>query len=142
MLKRFFNLVLVLVLGVSLTACEGNPGPGTAVIERAIALTVEASQQGLAQQLRLVVPTAQGLEVSQVRVEDSAVEQIEGGAAYHLRGRYRLGYRQSDRKVSQDDLPFEVRLKPQRVGKEVRWQLATASGDISRPWKLRPVPKS
>jgi hypothetical protein len=142
MLKRFFNLVLVLVLGISLTACGGGQGPSTGVIERAIALTVEASQQGLAQQLRLVVPTAKVLEVSQVRVDETASEQIEGGAAYRLKGRYRLGYPQSDRKVTQADLPFEVRLKPQKVGKEVRWQLATASGNISRPWKLRPVPKS
>jgi hypothetical protein len=140
MLKRFFNLVLVLVLGGLLTACGGDQGPSAGVIERAIALSVEASQQGLAQQLRLVVPKV--LDVSQVRVEDSAVEQIEGGAAYRLRGRYRLGYPQSDRKVTQDDLPFEVRLKPQKVGKEVRWQLATESGNVDRPWKLKPVPKS
>ncbi|NJM44855.1 MAG: hypothetical protein HC860_00770 [Alkalinema sp. RU_4_3] len=116
MLKRFFNLVLVLVLGVFLTACGGSQGPSTAVIERAIALTVETSQQSLAQQLRLEAPRAKDLGVSQVRVEETAVEPIEGGSAYHLKGRYKLTYPQSDRQVTQEDLPFELRLKPQRFG--------------------------
>jgi hypothetical protein len=142
MLKRFFNLVLVLVLGISLTACGGGQGPSTGVIERAIALTVEAPQQSLAQQLRLEAPSAKELGVSRVRVEETAMEPIEGGPAYHLKGRYKLTYPQSDRKVTQEDLLFEVRLKPQKVGKEVRWQLATESGNVDRSWKLRPVPKS
>jgi hypothetical protein len=141
MLRRCLNLVLVLVLGISLTACGGNPGPSTAVIERAIALTVEMSQQGLAQQLRLEAPRAKDLGVSQVRLEEQATEAIEGGPVYHLKGRYKLTYPQSDRRVTQADLPFELYLKPQRLGKEVRWQLATEAGNGDRPWKLRPVPR-
>jgi hypothetical protein len=142
MLKRFFNLVLVLVLGVSLTACGGGQGPSTAVIERAIALTVEASQQPLAQQLRLTAPTAKVLGVDSVRLDRSEPEQIEGGRAYHLTGHYKLSYPQSDRKVTQENLPFELHLKPQKLGKDLRWQLATATGDSDRPWQLKPVPKS
>ncbi len=142
MLKRFFNLALVLLLGVCLTACGASQGPSTSVIERAIALTVEASGQSLAQQLRLEAPSAKALDVSRVRVEETAMEPIEGGPAYHLKGRYKLTYPQSDRQVTQEDLPFELYLKPQRLGKEVRWQLANASGDGDRTWKLKPVPKS
>lgn len=141
MLKRLFNLVLVMVLAVVVTACGGGSGPSQAVIGRAIAMTVETSQQGLAQQLRLARPEAKALGISRVQVERSEAEQIDGDRAYHLQGRYALSYPQSDRQVTQENLPFDLYLKPQQLGKEVRWQLAMETGNSDRPWKLKPVPR-
>ncbi len=122
MLKKFFNFGLVLLLGLSLVACGGSQLPSSGTIERAIALKVEQSQKALSQQLQIAVP--KDIKVSHLHLYRTAAEMIDQKPGYHVTGHYDLSFKQSDRRVSQENLEFDIHLKSDLVGKVLRWQLA------------------
>jgi hypothetical protein len=136
MLKKLFNFGLVLFLGLFLVACGDSRLPSVGTIERAIVLGVTQSQQALSHQLQIGMP--KDIKVSKVDLHDPVTEVINNAPGYHLQGHYDLSFKQSDRRVSQKDLEFDIHLASEMVGKALRWQLAE---NIDGGWKVRALPQ-
>ncbi len=113
------RLIFTAIVLVLLTAC-GNIGlePSSRLVQRAIALQVEQTQQQLSQQLGLNVL---GFEINRVAVTKQEPLMIQSLAAYHVRGTYNVTFKLPKRRVIQQN-PFDIYLQRQKEGKT--WRLA------------------
>lgn len=124
------RLIFTAILLVLLTAC-GNVGlePSSRLVQRAIALQVEQTQQQLSQQLGLNVL---GFEINQVAVTKQEPLMIQNLAAYHVQGTYNVTLK-LPRRVTQQN-PFDIYLQRQKEGKTWRLALPRMGNDPKLIW--------
>lgn len=129
---RFLRQACVcLLLGLLLVAC----GPATPplsltptqdIIQRAIALQIERSQQQLSEQLAATDP---GLKISHIKVQTIDPIYLGQLPTYHLQGRYDLELMLPNQDVTQEANEFDLYLQRQREGKTWRWLKPERSGE-------------
>ncbi|BAY30780.1 hypothetical protein NIES2107_26280 [Nostoc carneum NIES-2107] len=112
------RLVLTALL-VLLTAC-GTIGllPTNQLVQKAIALQLEQTQQQLTQKLDLDL---KGFDIEKLAISEQKPLTIENLPAFRVRGTYDLIIKLPKRRLTQLQQPFEVYLQIQREGKT--WRL-------------------
>ncbi|MBD2213865.1 hypothetical protein H6G64_05850 [Calothrix sp. FACHB-156] len=112
------RLVLTALL-VLLTAC-GTIGllPTNQLVQKAIALQLEQTQQQLSQKLDLDL---QGFDIEKLAISEQKPLTIENLPAFRVRGTYDLIIKLPKRRLTQLQQPFEIYLQIQREGKT--WRL-------------------
>ncbi|AFY31065.1 hypothetical protein Cal7507_0575 [Calothrix sp. PCC 7507] len=113
------RLVLTAILLVLLTAC-GTIGllPTSQLVQKAIALQLEQTQQQLNQKLDL---DFQGLEIKRLSISQEQPLTVENLPAFRVRGTYDLIIKLPERQLTQLQQQFEIYLQIQREGKS--WRL-------------------
>jgi hypothetical protein len=113
------RLILTTILLVLVTAC-GSIGllPTSDLVQKAIALGLEQTQQKLSQQLDL---DFQGFEIKRLSITQEQPLTIENLPAFHVRGTYDLIVKLPKRRLTQPKKPFDVYLQIQQEGKT--WRL-------------------
>lgn len=128
------RLVLTAILLGLLTAC-GTAGlePNSQLVQRAIALQLEQTQQQLSQQLGL---DFKGFEINRVAITQQEPLVIQDLPAYHVRGSYDLTLKLPRRRVTQQQNPFDVYIQRQKEGKTWRLALPQSTGKDTAPaWR-------
>ncbi|WP_414551646.1 hypothetical protein [Anabaena sp. CCY 0017] len=128
---RLFVTVILLAL---LTAC-GSIGllPTTQLVQKAIALQVEQTQQQLNQKLDL---DFQGFEIKRLKIQQEQPLTIQSLPAFRVRGTYDLILNLPKRQLKQLQQPFEVYLQIQQEGKSWRLLLpAKDNPDSPKSWR-------
>ncbi|ARV58956.1 hypothetical protein BZZ01_10190 [Nostocales cyanobacterium HT-58-2] len=124
------RLMISMVLLWLLTACTTSVlAPTSQLVEKAIAFTLEQSQQQLSQQLDL---DFQGFEIHRLSIAQEQPLTIQNLPTYRVRGTYNLTFKLPKRKLIQPHKPFEVYLQLQREGKTWRLLLPEGSGKDSK----------
>ncbi|MEA5599577.1 hypothetical protein [Nostoc sp. UHCC 0252] len=112
------RLVLTAILLVLVTAC-GSIGllPTSELVQKAIALGLEQTQQKLSQQLDL---DFQGFEIKRLSITQEQPLTIDNLPAFRVRGTYDLILKLPKRSLTQPKQPFDVYLQIQQEGKTWR----------------------
>lgn len=128
-LGLFLRSLCVIALAVWLTACSavGN-GPTQALIEQAIALQLNQTQQGLSQQLKLKLD-ANSFGIKSLAVTQQTPLMIDQLQSFRVQGTYDLVTKLPNREVTQRHNPFEVYLQRQAEGKT--WRAARLETDVA-----------
>ena len=132
--RRLLQLLCVLTIVVSLTACNGSQPP-RALLNEALALQIQLTQSAIASSLDLT-PMPIAPSVSRVRVEDQ--ESFALGDEQGLRISGRFDWQLPGDRV-QVDSPFELFL--QRGSRGQSWRLARPKGgsDDRQAWLTYPL---
>ena len=133
-LRRLLQVLCVLSIVVSLTACNGSQPP-RALLNEALALQIQLTQSAIASSLDLT-PMPIAPSVSRVRVEDQ--ESFALGDEQGLRISGRFDWQLPGDRV-QVDSPFELFL--QRGSRGQSWRLARPKGgsDDRQAWLTYPL---
>ena len=131
---RLLQVLCVLTIVVSLTACNGSQPP-RALLNEALALQIQLTQSAIASSLDLT-PMPIAPSVSRVRVEDQ--ESFALGDEQGLRISGRFDWQLPGDRV-QVDSPFELFL--QRGSRGQSWRLARPKGgsDDRQAWLTYPL---
>ena len=132
--SRLLQVLCVLSIVVSLTACNGSQPP-RALLNEALALQIQLTQSAIASSLDLT-PMPVAPSVSRVRVEDQ--ESFALGDEQGLRISGRFDWQLPGDRV-QVDSPFELFL--QRGSRGQSWRLARPKGgsDDLQAWLTYPL---
>ena len=132
--RRLLQVLCVLSIVVSLTACNGSQLP-RALLNEALALQIQLTQSAIASSLDLT-PMPIAPSVSRVRVEDQ--ESFALGDEQGLRISGRFDWQLPGDRV-QVDSPFELFL--QRGSRGQSWRLARPKGgsDDRQAWLTYPL---
>ena len=132
--RRLLQVLCVLSIVVSLTACNGSQPP-RALLNEALALQIQLTQSAIASSLDLT-PMPIAPSVSRVRVEDQ--ESFSLGDEQGLRISGRFDWQLPGDRV-QVDSPFELFL--QRGSRGQSWRLARPKGgsDDLQAWLTYPL---
>ena len=132
--RRLLQMLCVLSIVVSLTACNGSQPP-RALLNEALALQIQLTQSAIASSLDLT-PMPIAPSVSRVRVEDQ--ESFALGDEQGLRISGRFDWQLPGDRV-QVDSPFELFL--QRGSRGQSWRLARPKGgsDDRQAWLTYPL---
>ena len=132
--RRWLQVLCVLSIVVSLTACNGSQPP-RALLNEALALQIQLTQSAIASSLDLT-PMPIAPSVSRVRVEDQ--ESFALGDEQGLRISGRFDWQLPGDRV-QVDSPFELFL--QRGSRGQSWRLARPKGgsDDRQAWLTYPL---
>ncbi len=115
------RVILAIALAFVLSACSlAGATPEIAVVERAIALQLNQTQEQLSQQLRL--DTQPAITVNRIRITDQTPLTIQDLQSYRVKGTCSYTVKLSKRSQTQQQAPFEVYLQRQQEGKN--WRLA------------------
>ncbi|HIK03420.1 MAG TPA: hypothetical protein IGS40_01695 [Trichormus sp. M33_DOE_039] len=119
------RFVLTAVLLMLLVGC-GNIGllPTSELVQKAIALQLEQTQQQLNQQLDLKF---QGFKIQHLKIRQEQSLTIENLPAFRVKGDYDLVFQLPKRQLKKLQQPFEVYLQIQQEGKT--WRLLLPSKD-------------
>ena len=130
------RLVVMAVLLVVLTACGIGLEPSKQLVQRALALKVEQTQQQLSQQLHSFERNQPPkYEINQVVITQREPLTILNLPAYHVQGTYNFTLK-SQRQVNQRQNPFELYLQRQKEGKTWRLALPQSTGKDTAPtWR-------
>ena len=134
LVRRLLQVLCVLTIVVSLTACNGSQPP-RALLNEALALQIQLTQSAIASSLDLT-PMPIAPSVSRVRVEDQ--ESFALGDEQGLRISGRFDWQLPGDRV-QVDSPFELFL--QRGSRGQSWRLARPKGgsDDRQAWLTYPL---
>ena len=134
LVRRLLQVLCVLSIVVSLTACNGSQPP-RALLNEALALQIQLTQSAIASSLDLT-PMPIAPSVSRVRVEDQ--ESFALGDEQGLRISGRFDWQLPGDRV-QVDSPFELFL--QRGSRGQSWRLARPKGgsDDRQAWLTYPL---
>ncbi|AFY46317.1 hypothetical protein Nos7524_0402 [Nostoc sp. PCC 7524] len=113
------RFVLTVALLLLLVAC-GNIGllPTSELVQKAIALQLEQTQQQLNQQLDL---NFQGFEIKHLKIRQEQPLTVQDLPAFRVRGTYDLIFQLPKRQLTKLQQPFDVYLQIQQEGKT--WRL-------------------
>lgn len=128
------RLILTAMLLVLLTAC-GSIGllPTSQLVQKAIALELQRTQQKLNQQLDL---DFQSFEIKHLSITQEQPLTIENLPAFRVRGSYDLIVKLPKRLLTQPKKPFEVYLQIQQEGKTWRLLLPEKGTKNTQPiWR-------
>lgn len=134
LLQKLVRGLLLLVMLISLTACNGSQPPRV-LLNEALALQIQLTQAAISRSLDLS-PMAMAPTVSRVRVEDQ--EGFKLGDEQGLRVSGRFDWQLPGDRV-QVDSPFEIFL--QRGARGESWRLARPNGgeDDRQAWLTYPL---
>ncbi|WP_390128682.1 hypothetical protein [Synechococcus sp. HIMB2401] len=132
--RRFLQVLCVLSIVVSLTACNGSQPP-RALLNEALALQIQLTQSAIASSLDLT-PMPIAPSVSRVRVEDQESFALGDEQGFRISGRF--DWQLPGDRV-QVDSPFELFL--QRGSRGQSWRLARPKGgsDDRQAWLTYPL---
>ena len=132
--RRLLQVLCVLTIVISVTACNGSQPP-RALLNEALALQIQLTQSAIASSLDLT-PMPIAPSVSRVRVEDQ--ESFALGDEQGLRISGRFDWQLPGDRV-QVDSPFELFL--QRGSRGQSWRLARPKGgsDDRQAWLTYPL---
>ncbi len=117
-IKNMVRLVLTGIL-IFLTACSSIAlQPTYELVEKAIAIQLEQTQQQLKQKLDL---DFQKFDIKRVAIIQQQPLTIENLPAYHVQGTYDLTVKLPKKQITQPQKPFDIYLQIQREGKS--WRL-------------------
>ncbi|MBW4443496.1 MAG: hypothetical protein KME10_20130 [Plectolyngbya sp. WJT66-NPBG17] len=133
-MKRPIQIILSIVLAIGLVACGGRYSVPGAVLKKAIAISVDQTQQEISQQIKLA--SAPKVIVDRVKVTEQSPLKIEGIDSYHVKGVYDFTLKLSKRQDKQVDNAFDVYLQLKTEGKTQTWSLAQQSGE---DWNLAAI---
>ena len=124
---RMLRAICAIALAFLLTAC-GSTGqkPSKDVVQHAIALQLEQTQQLLSEQLRLDTDPAK-IQVNRVKIAQQTPLQIQNLQSYRIKGNCDFTVKLPKRAVVQKNAPFEIYLQSQIEGKT--WRLAYLKTD-------------
>ncbi len=128
------RLVLTVILLGLLTAC-GTAGlePSSQLVQRTIARQLEQTQQQISQQLGV---NFKGFEINRVAITQQEPMVIQDLPAYHVRGTYDLTLKLPQRRVNQQQNPFDVYIQRQKEGKTWRLAIPQSIGKDTAPtWR-------
>ncbi|KJH70006.1 hypothetical protein [Aliterella atlantica] len=109
------RLVLIVLVGL-LTACSGvGVEPNRELVQKAIALQMQQTQQQLQQQVR-------DLDIKHIKIAQKQPISIQDLPGYRVQGTYDLKIKLPKQQLTQPKNPFEVYLQRQKEGKT--WRLA------------------
>ncbi len=128
------RLMIAIILLWLLTACTTSVlAPTSQLVEKAIALELQQTQQQLNQQLDL---DFQGFEINRLSITQRKALTVENLPTYHVQGTYNLTFKLPKRKLTQPQKPFEVYLQLQREGKTWRLLVPEDHGkDSKQVWR-------
>lgn len=122
MIRLIFTAILIALL----TACQAvGPGPSITLVEQAIAMQLNQTQQQLGRQLSLSQPPE--LEITHIGVKQREPLTIENLQAFRVRGNYDLRIKLPSKEILQRNKPFDVYLQRQQQAQT--WRLAIPVGD-------------
>ena len=130
--------VVLVGLMLLLSGCVALGAPSKAIIQQALQLQVEQTQQRLSQQLKLSTPQ---IEIRKLKVGDRAALKIGDLSSYRVRGQFDLQISQGRRRQQTQAAPFEVFLQRQPEGKT--WRLAVPAGSrngVDQEWQTYALP--
>lgn len=132
--SHLLRLISTAFLLVILTACGSNGYlPTNQLVQKAIAIQLQQTQQQLSQQLSL---DFQGFEINRLKITQEKSLTIQNLPAYRLKGTYNLVFKLPKRKLTQPEKPFEVYLQLQKEGKTWRLLLPQKDSKDSQPnWR-------
>ncbi|MGG6266127.1 hypothetical protein ACQ4M3_04715 [Leptolyngbya sp. AN03gr2] len=133
-MKRLIQIILSIVLTVGLVACGGRYSVPGNVLKKAIAISVNQTQQEISQQLKL--SAAPKINVDRVKVTDQSPLKIEGLEGYRVKGEYDFTLKLPKRQDKLSDNTFDLYLQRQTVDKKQIWKLAEQEGEA---WKLKAI---
>lgn len=118
------SLVLIAIFLGILTACGTNTpslglAPNKQLVQKALALQINQTQQQLTQQLQSSPPK---FEITKVVLKQLEPIFIGDLPAYHFRGTYNLKIKLLQQQVTQQKNSFDIYLQRQKQGKT--WRLA------------------
>ncbi|OKH25932.1 hypothetical protein [Chroogloeocystis siderophila] len=119
------RLMAIAILFVLLTACSSGMQPSKKLVQSAIALQLEQTQQQLSKQLGV---DFQGLKVEHIKIEQREPTEIQSLPSYHVRGTYDLTLK-LPHTLTQKQNAFDVYLQRQQEGKT--WRLLIPQKDPS-----------
>jgi hypothetical protein len=126
------RLIFSAIMLVLLTACGTGLEPSSKIVQRALALQLEQTQQQLSQQLDLKVNS---FEINSVAISQQQRQKIQDLPAYHVQGNYNVTLKLPRRRVTQKN-PFDIYLQRQKEGKTWRLAIPQSSGKgTSRTWR-------
>jgi hypothetical protein len=113
---------LNILLLVFLTACSSTPimRPDRQLVQKALAVQLSQVQQQIGQKLHLSSPLQ--LEIDRLQIKQQQQLKIGNLSAYRVAGTYDRTLQISQRRVTQENSPFELYLQLQQEGKT--WRLA------------------
>jgi hypothetical protein len=135
MVRLFFTAVLLILL----VGCN-NIGllPTSELVQKAIALQLEQTQQQLNQQLDL---NFQGFEIKHLKIRQEKPLTIQNLPAFQVLGTYDLTFQLPKRQLTKLQQPFDIYLQIQQEGKTWRLLLPDkASKDSEGVWRSYLIP--
>lgn len=117
-MKRWFRVLIAIVLSSVLVACGPRSAVPTNVVKKAIALDVNRTQQEIAQYLKLSAQPK--VEIDRVKVSEQTPITVEGVRSYRVKGVYDFTLKLSKQQTVQRDNAFNVILQPQADSKTWR----------------------
>ncbi len=128
---RQAKLLLMAGLLILLSAC-GTIGllPTNQLVQKAIALQLEQTQQQLSQKLDLDL---QGFEIQKLAITEQKPLTIENLPAFRVQGKYDLTIKLPKRRLTQLQQPFDIYLQIQQEGKTWRLLLPERVGKNTEP---------
>ncbi|BAZ32817.1 hypothetical protein NIES4074_53240 [Cylindrospermum sp. NIES-4074] len=133
------RLIFTAILLVLLTACGGiSLLPTRELVQKAIAIQLEQTQQELSQKLDL---DFQGFDIKRLSITQEQPLTIQKLPTYRIRGTYDAVLKLPKRRLTQPQKPFEVYLQLQKEGKTWRLLLPEkASKDTQQIWRSYLLP--
>lgn len=134
------RVIFVIFLALCLTACSIGGGPSKSVVEKAIALQLTQVQQELGPQLYATAAELPQFRINRVKITKREPLMIQDLQSYRVRGTYDVTSAFRDRKVTQQQNPFEVYVQQQSDHKT--WRLArlpTGKGESENTWITSPI---
>lgn len=131
---KIVRLLVTVILLVLLAGC-GTIGllPTPELVQKAIALQVEQTQEQLNQKLDL---HSESFEIKRLRIREEEPLTIASLPAFHVRGTYDLILHFPHRQLQQLQQPFDIYLQIQQEGKS--WRLLLPEEDsavIPKGWR-------
>ncbi|BAY36806.1 hypothetical protein NIES2111_11370 [Nostoc sp. NIES-2111] len=133
------RLFLTAVLLILLVGCN-NIGllPTSQLVQKAIALQLEQTQQQLNQQLDL---NFQGFKIQHLKIRQEQPLTIQNLPTFRVLGTYDLTFQLPKRQLTKLQQPFDVYLQIQQEGKTWRLLLPDkASKDTEKVWRSYLIP--
>ncbi len=127
MIVRSIAILILLIL----TGCTTSVlAPPRELVQQAIALQLEKTQQQLNQQLDLKF---RGFEINHLLIKQQQALTIQGLPTYHIFGTYDLTFKLPKQSLKQLQKPYEVYLQIQQEGKT--WRMLVPSGEQKDTWR-------
>ena len=126
------KLVLTIILLVFLTACSfGTPSPNKQLVKKAIAYSLQETQQQLNENFNL---DFRELEINHLSIKQRKLMTVEHLPAFRIQGTYDLNLKLPKRSIEQPEKLFDIYLQLQKEGKTWRLLLPPRSNEDKSIW--------
>jgi hydroxypyruvate isomerase len=116
----FLMVMMLMVTGCGIVTPPLELAPSGEIVEKAIALQLQAAHHRLSSNLQTTAPE---LKISQIKVHKIEPLLLANLPTYHLQGTYQLNLKLNRQKIEQTNNQFDIYLQRQKEGKT--WRLIT-----------------